>query len=354
MKRQRFGLETIGAVLAAAGRGALHAFPGRHVEDEGQIGPGVADDDALHRPDRHRIDLAGHALIDAGGVRKAVADHPLALLERGPDQRGEMVVARRGKHHGFGIGSQRPHRARQQDIAHDLGAGRAARLPRQQRVDAEPLDPRRQQGCVRGLAGALAALESDEASAHIPIQTGRVTAACYSRSCSRSYSRSYSLLAAERNTLTTSSVAASKARCGRRPHRNAFGGLQRHFQHLGVAARHLQVADRLPFPHRRPDRSDIDHLRRNALARGARHHQLDLLPGGDRNLALRAAIDLGFGQNLVLGEQDSGVELTEAILQQLLGLVGAVLGVLQPGDDHDKAKPVAGRGGRRGCSRLHW
>ena len=66
--------------------------------------------------------------------------------------------------------------------------------------------------------------------------------------------------------------------------------------------------------------------------------------GGDRNAALRAAIDLGLGDGLAFGEQHAGVEILEAIVQQLLGVVGAVLGILQSGDHDDQPHAVLHRG----------
>ena len=55
----------------------------RHVEDEGEIGHGGADGDALQAADQLRVDLAERALIDAGRIDEAVADHPFAV-ERAP------------------------------------------------------------------------------------------------------------------------------------------------------------------------------------------------------------------------------------------------------------------------------
>ena len=134
----------------------------------------------------------------------------------------------------------------------------------------------------------------------------------------------YSRLAAERNRPITSSAAASKARCEVEPTVDAFGRLQRHLQDLGVAAPDLQLADRLALPHRRPHRPDIDHLGGNPLAAAARHHQLDRPLGDDRDLALRAAVDLGLGDGLAFGEQQPGVEALEPPFQQLPALVRAV------------------------------
>ena len=51
-----------------------------------QVGTHVADRDPLERLDQARIDLAEHALIDARGIGKAVADDPLARVERRQDR----------------------------------------------------------------------------------------------------------------------------------------------------------------------------------------------------------------------------------------------------------------------------
>src|SRR5215207_10056554 len=76
---------------------------------------------------------------------------------------------------------------------------------------------------------------------------------------------------------------------------DAFGCLDRYFQHLGVAAPDLQLADGLPFAHRRPDRSSVNQLGGDLVADTARHHQPDRALCGNGNAAPRAAKDLGLG-----------------------------------------------------------
>src|SRR5690606_29252966 len=141
----------------------------------------------------------------------------------------EVVVAGGGEQHGLDLGAERAHRPRQQDMAHDLGAGGAARLARHLDADAEGAKPRRQQRRMGGLAGSLPAPEGDEASAHsvrLAACLAAYLAACFaarheaaprSAASARAAAPTYSCSAALRNSLIASSATASRARCGSDP-----------------------------------------------------------------------------------------------------------------------------------------
>src|SRR5207244_11127046 len=66
----------------------------------------------------------------------------------------------------FGFGAKRFGNARKQDVANDLGTGRAAGFPREHNLEAERFQPLRQCRCVGRLTAAFAAFEGNEMSAH--------------------------------------------------------------------------------------------------------------------------------------------------------------------------------------------
>ncbi len=74
----------------------------------------------------------------------------------------EVIGARRREQHRLGLRAERLGGAGQEDMPDDFRAGRAAGLAREHDVDAERLQPLRQQRRLGGLAGALAAFERDE------------------------------------------------------------------------------------------------------------------------------------------------------------------------------------------------
>ena len=66
----------------------------------------IADGDPFEALDQAPVDLAERALIDAGGIGEAVAHHPFAGGERRLDGAADMVVARGGEQHRFGVRAQ--------------------------------------------------------------------------------------------------------------------------------------------------------------------------------------------------------------------------------------------------------
>ncbi len=144
-------------------------------------------------------DLPQPALIDARRIRKPVAQHPYALIERRLDHGAHMVVARGGKQQRFGLGAEQLAHARQHQMPDDFGARRSAGLARDDgaqlcRVEAfgERLD-------LGGFARSLAALKGDEASAP-------------GSSFDRCLGHGQSFSAPARNIPITSSLAPSIAR----------------------------------------------------------------------------------------------------------------------------------------------
>ena len=105
---------------------------------------------------------AGDALIDAGRIREAVADHPAPRRQRRPD--GLVQVIGPG-----GIEQQRLRQRRMRGVAGSRIRARTCSAngdPPGSRVSTasmpRALQPVGQQPRLRGLAGALAALEGDE------------------------------------------------------------------------------------------------------------------------------------------------------------------------------------------------
>ena len=132
----------------------------------------------LQRLDEGGIEVAGHALVDAGGIEEAVAQHDRAALDRRPDHLLDMVGARRGEQHRLHLRAERLGGARQQHMAHGFGARRAARFARHQDVMAGRPQLVGQPGDLRRLAGPFATLEGDEEAGRRPASS--VNAPCMS------------------------------------------------------------------------------------------------------------------------------------------------------------------------------
>ena len=167
MELDRFRLEAVRRAGPAPALRARKADRRRHVEQECHVRLGVvADRDALEAANELGVDPAERALIDARGIDEAVADDPAAGLKRGQNGVAHMIVTRRGEQEGLCLGAELLGDARQQNVADDLGARRAARFAREHHVDAGGLEALGERLGVGGLAAALPALEGDETSAH--------------------------------------------------------------------------------------------------------------------------------------------------------------------------------------------
>src|SRR5262249_15840023 len=170
--------------------------------------------------------MAEGALIDPGRVDETVADHPHALRQRRLDGVAPVVAAGGGEWERLGFYAEGLRNTREQHVPDDFGAGRAARLAREHHADAHRLKAIRQQRRMGRLTGAFAAFEGDESSTHrvLTDERGRtkspVVAAAPHPSSARSlypFVFRYSRLKPARKRPSTSSVAASKARCGMEP-----------------------------------------------------------------------------------------------------------------------------------------
>ena len=108
----------------------------RKVEHNRQIGPGRTYNGAVENVDNGNGHAARGALIGAGRIAEAVADHPSALRERGPDCKLKMRFAGCVKENCFTERTEALGFPRQQHIADRFCAGGSARLACLHDVDA--------------------------------------------------------------------------------------------------------------------------------------------------------------------------------------------------------------------------
>src|SRR5262245_64615065 len=106
------------------------------------------------------------ALIDPCRVDEAVADHPFSLFERGQDRRIDVVAARGREQDRLDLRPKRLGGAREQHMAHDVGARRTAGLARHHHADRQRAQAIGQEAGLGRFTGALPALEGNETSAH--------------------------------------------------------------------------------------------------------------------------------------------------------------------------------------------
>ena len=121
---QLFLLEAVGhlAPAGAALAGTLEADGGRQVEDDRTVGHDPVDRDALQRFDERLFEIAGNALIDAGGIHETIAQHDRAGGKRRADDLFDMVAARGGKKHGLHADAIRLGGTRKENVTHRLRA----------------------------------------------------------------------------------------------------------------------------------------------------------------------------------------------------------------------------------------
>ena len=131
---------------------------------------------ALGGPQRQPLDLVGAqvpaaALVGDRGVEVAVGDDDGAALERGPDQRGDVVraVGRVEQR----LGARVDVVAVQHRLAQHQPELGAARLAREHDLAAEARQPVAEQAGLGRLAGAVAALEGDEQPGGTGVRRGR-------------------------------------------------------------------------------------------------------------------------------------------------------------------------------------
>ncbi len=162
MEADPLPLEPVRPVRPTPERRPFEPDPGRNVEDQRQVGPVLPDRDLFEAGDEPGGQIARGALIGAGRIGEAVADHPGAAFERRQDRPVQMVDAGGRKQHRLGLRPERLGEAGQNDLAQRLGVRRAAGLARAHDLEAGPFEPRLEPQRLHGFAGPLAAFERDE------------------------------------------------------------------------------------------------------------------------------------------------------------------------------------------------
>ena len=157
-------------VLEAGLRAAPRARPRqsflrRQVQHEGERRLERAGDEKMELAQPVARHAATEALIGFGRIGEAVAQHDAARRERGPDGRDEMAAPRRHHEQRLALAVPALGRAGEKEAPDLLGARRPARLARRQHILAAVPQRLREKRDLRRLAGALAALEGDEAAA---------------------------------------------------------------------------------------------------------------------------------------------------------------------------------------------
>ena len=158
--REELALLALELVESAPPGEALARDHHRHVEDQRQVGPEVAERNALQCRDRLLRDAVAAALVGVGRVGEPVADDPRPFGEPRPDL-ALAVLAPRGKHEQR-LAEAR-HRLVQQQLAQAFAEQRASGLPR--RPDPPPVsfEPFLDPGQMRALPRTVDAFEADEA-----------------------------------------------------------------------------------------------------------------------------------------------------------------------------------------------
>src|SRR5205823_507942 len=113
------------------------------------------------------IEVPKRALVHTRRIDETVADDPGATRQCRLDGAAYVIGAGGGEQQRLGFDPERLGYSGQQDVANDLGPARAAGLARADDRDAERLQPIGKQARIGRLAGAFAAFESDESSAHM-------------------------------------------------------------------------------------------------------------------------------------------------------------------------------------------
>ena len=159
---QPLRLEPIRSLLRASGGGAGEADLRGKIEDQGEVRTASASGDLFQRADESRVHLAQRALIDARGIREAVANHEGAARQRWQDRLRHMVDARRRKQHRLSRRSQRRRNAGQDHLAQGLRHRRTAGLAGDDAVVAEAAQMFGQQPGLGGFTSPLPAFQRDE------------------------------------------------------------------------------------------------------------------------------------------------------------------------------------------------
>lgn len=151
------------AVVAAARSRPGEAELDRKVEDQREIRPEIAGDEAVERVELGARDAAGAALVGDRRISEPVRDDPLSRGERWPDRAPEVVPPRSADEKRLGDRVPAPGIAADEEPADLLRARRAAGLARGDRVYAGTVERLDEEPDLGRLAGALPAFEGDEA-----------------------------------------------------------------------------------------------------------------------------------------------------------------------------------------------
>src|SRR5581483_8217865 len=207
----RLALEAIGRADGACAR---EAFLGREIEDERERRRDAAAREVVDRP--HGVDrqAAAVALVRDGRIGEPIGHDDRSALERRHDESADVLRAVREVEEELGLGGRSGRRLVEQhspERATELGA---ARLARQDDVEAVAPERVREARGLRRLPGALDALDRDERAGHaagsaaVAIALGSLAGARSERptvSATPSRPRSASTVAAARSPLRTQS-----------------------------------------------------------------------------------------------------------------------------------------------------
>src|SRR5689334_9580426 len=97
------------------------------VEDEGQVRQRPPDRDVFERIEQVVVDAPGRALIRPRRVDETIAEYPIAIGERRPDDAIDMVGTRRGKKESLRLRAKLPDMTFEKYLADTFGKRRAAR-----------------------------------------------------------------------------------------------------------------------------------------------------------------------------------------------------------------------------------
>ena len=159
--------EPIGTRAVAYFR-ARAALLERHFEHEGAVGQQTARPEAVQREDGGIVDPTCDALIGAATVEESIANHPGSGAQCGPDPLLDMIGPGGREQQRLAMRAPAPHRTLHQQAANRLRALTAAGLARHQCLDPTRAQRLGKQPRLSRFAGALPALERDEATRHPP------------------------------------------------------------------------------------------------------------------------------------------------------------------------------------------
>src|SRR4029079_18553682 len=137
------------------------------VENQGEVGPSLADNLALEAFDQLHVAAAGNALIDSGRIHEAIAQDQIAAIERRPDRFAQVRFPRRIVEQGLGGRRPSADRADDEEGTDVFGSGRAAGFAGQDDVPSLSAQGFGEIARMRALAGALATFKGDETAGHV-------------------------------------------------------------------------------------------------------------------------------------------------------------------------------------------